>query len=52
MGYKFEVHAWVKPDRGGHTFETVYGGGSLLRALAEARKARRQGAGMVKIEWR
>lgn len=62
MGWKWEVNAWVagSADMTGTTstsnvrysFELVYAGESLVRALLAARKAKRGGAGMVKVEWR
>ena len=52
MGWKWEVSAWIKPDRGGYTYEQVYAGQSPLRALLAARKVKRDGAGCVKVEWR
>ena len=52
MGWKWEVSAWVKPDQGGYTYEQVYAGPYLLGALRAARKAKKGGAGCVKVEWR
>jgi hypothetical protein len=54
MGWTWEVRAFVKvkPDWGGYTYEQVYAGESLIRALTAARRAKRSGAGCVKIEWR
>lgn len=52
MGWTWEVSAWVKPDPGGYTYEQVYAGESLVRALIAARRAKRAGAGCVKVEWR
>lgn len=51
MGNKWEVRAWVKPDNGGYTFEAVYDGPSMIKAIFAAIRAKRT-VGMVKVEWR
>lgn len=51
MGAKWEVNAWVKAGFG-YEYLEVYYGPSLWRALRAAARAKRAGAGCVKVEWR
>lgn len=53
MGNRFEVYAYVPaatPE--GYEYQQVHGGQRLLPALAAAYRAKRAGAGCVKVEWR
>jgi hypothetical protein len=52
MGWKWEVQQWVKQFPGGYDYEQVYAGQSLLAALRSACRAKRSGAGCVRLEWR
>lgn len=53
MGWPIYVLAWVKcPNDGKFYYQEVYGGKSWLAALRAAIKAKRSGAGCVKLEWR
>lgn len=52
MGAKWEVSQWVKHDEGGYYYEQVYFDHSFWRAIHAAIKAKRAGAGCVKVEWR
>lgn len=52
MGCKWHISAWVKPDAGGYTYVNVYQGDNPFAAFRAARKAKRSGAGCVKVEWR
>lgn len=51
MGNKIEVWAYLPRSAGGYEYTQVYGGESWLRAILEARRAKRT-AGCVKVEWR
>lgn len=50
MGWRYEVHAWVRRD-GQYAYEAVYQGQSLLAAIRAMVKAKRT-AGCVRLEWR
>lgn len=52
MGNTWEVHAWVKSAEGGYRYVETWRGQSLLGMIRAARKAKREGAGCVKVEWR
>lgn len=51
MGNTWTVYAW---DQGGQgwDYRMVHRGESALRAILAAVKAKRAGAGCVKVEWR
>lgn len=51
MGTKYETHAWVDRGNTAYSFEVVYQGRSLIKAVVAAIRAKRT-AGMVKVEWR
>lgn len=56
MGGKWEVSEWTwAPDYLGerhYRYDSIYMGESLWRALWTMAKAKRRGAGCVKLEWR
>jgi len=53
MGNRYTVNVWGKHfGESVHSFLQVWGGESLLRALWETFKARRQGFACVKLEIR
>lgn len=56
MGYPIYVMKWVLKDimrpAEGYHYEEVYGGCNWFKAIRAAIKAKRQGAGCVRIEWR
>lgn len=56
MGWPIYVLAWVEIKKGlpnlGYGYVEVYGGRSWIKAILAARKAKREGAGCVKLEWR
>ena len=51
MGWKWEVSAWVRAGSS-YTYEQVYAGNSFVGAVRAAHKAKRGGAGCIKVEWR
>lgn len=51
MGCRWEVSVWQECE-GGYAYRSVHQGQSLLRAAFAAFRAKRQGAGCVKVEWR
>lgn len=51
MGYRWEVWAYVPTDRG-YAYQEVWQGQSALKCLRMFVKAKRGGAGCVKVEWR
>jgi len=51
MGYPIYVYAWVKHDLG-YQDKEVYAGKSWIKAIRAAIKAKRQGAGCIRVEWR
>jgi len=53
MGNRWTVSSYVRPSgQGGYSYEQVYAGQSVFGALAATVRAKRSGAGCVKIEWR
>ena len=54
MGHKWTVWAWVADNnvRGGYVWMDVWGGSSAVKAVWAAMRAKRSGAGCVKVEWR
>lgn len=51
MGARWEVSAWVR-GAADYYYEQVYYGQSLPRALRAAVRAKRAGAGCVRVAWR
>jgi hypothetical protein len=52
MGYTWEVSAYRQDGRGGYRYDQSYTGESLLAAILNMWKCKRDGAGCVKLEWR
>lgn len=51
MGTKFEIEVWKKSD-GGCAYEEFWRGESLIAALWNLYKAKREGHGCVTLHWR
>ena len=51
MGNMWEVSVWMQGNAEGY-YVTTYHGESLPEAIAEMLRAKRAGAGCVKLEWR
>ena len=57
MGYKYEVHAWMRQEDGKdaheqwYGYEQVYAGKSLIGAIRAMRRAKLV-SGCVRLEWR
>jgi hypothetical protein len=53
MGVKYEVDAWLYNARLHEwRYEEVYRGQSFIKAMYMLVRAKRHGAGCVKLEWR
>lgn len=53
MGWPIYVYAYVRCDEDGkYYYVEVYGGKSWIKAIFAARKAKREGSGCIKVEWR
>lgn len=53
MGNTFEVWAFVVDrDFDGFEYVQTWSGNGLIRCLLAARRAKKSGAGRVKVEWR
>lgn len=53
MGYRWEVQGYFWSEAAvDYEYMTMYSGQSLVRAVLAAIKAKREGAGCVKVNWR